>query len=287
MKQKNDNVNKIIGWILFLCAIVFFSLQMGYLFVHERYQIEYVDNRLFYIINILGLLCLFLANLLLYKLTKKLKFICIGIAGIFIIVQIGLLVDSNEKINNITSISPNLTHVFSIKKNVTTMDAVYYRSYYGILARPKEILPDEINGEYKVEWLANDIAAFTYQSAENTIQQFIGTYGDRKDGLSYYYVGAEIQGIWQGENVEVISSQEGISVTENNKMEMFPWDNIEQFGTLAVVLKNDNEASWTIALKENFEVHSDASTPTVGNISLYKATMNKNKPVILHNKTAN
>lgn len=66
----------------------------------------------------------------------------------------------------------------------------------------------------KVEWLANDVAAVTYKTADHKTQQFIGTYGDRGSGRSYYYVGAEIHGKWEGGNAEVISDQEGITVTQ-------------------------------------------------------------------------
>ncbi|WP_254901256.1 hypothetical protein [Tuberibacillus sp. Marseille-P3662] len=85
----------------------------------------------------------------------------------------------------------------------------------------------------------------------------------------------------------MISNSEGISVTENHKTELFTWENIKQFGTLAVVLKKNNEAVWTLSLNENFEVHSDASEPTVGNISLYKATIEENQPLTLHYMTSN
>ena len=275
---------RILGWVLFFFAIGFFCVQMGYLLLHERYQVEYIDNRLFYIMNMLCVFCLALSLLFLLKLSKSLKIIITSVGIVFIMVNTVLLVNSNLQINNITSISPNFKHVFSVKENVITGEAIYYRSYYGILARPKEVLSNGIDGEYKVEWLADDIAAFTYQAADNTMQQFIGTYGDRKDGMSYYYVGAEIHGDWREDHVEVVSSPEGITVTENNESELFPWENIHQFGTLAVVLKKNNEAVWTIALKENFEVHSDASKPTVGNISLYKVTMEENRPVILERK---
>ncbi|MDR9794096.1 hypothetical protein GBG21_03225 [Aeribacillus pallidus] len=71
------------------------------------------------------------------------------------------------------------------------------RSYYGILARPKERLPYKTDGEFKVEWLANDIAVVTYKTVDHTIQQFIGTYGDRGYGRFYYYAGAEIHGRWR------------------------------------------------------------------------------------------
>ena len=276
-----------IGWILFLAAIGLFCLQMGYLLVHERYQVEYIDNRLFYLINILFIVFIYLALLLLLRLSRKFLAIGIGIAGIFIILQAVLLTTSNQEVKNYISISPDLKHVFSIKKNVTSGEAFYYRSYYGILARPKEKLSHSINGEYNVEWLARDVAAFTYQGADGTIQQFIGTYGDRSGGLSYYYVGPEIHGVWQGGNITVVSSPDGITVTANNEEELFEWDNIQQFGTLAIVLRANNEAVWTIALNENYVVDSESSKAKEGNISIYKANIEKERPLILDYKYSN
>ncbi|MFD2759973.1 hypothetical protein [Lentibacillus juripiscarius] len=285
MKQKN--LIKIAGWLLFLFAIGFFCLQMGYFFVHERFQVEYIDNRLFYIINIFCVICLALAILLLLPLIEKWKWIGVSVVILFIMVNGGMLVASNQEIKNTTSLSPDFKHVLSIKENTTSGEAVYYRSYYGILARPKEKLPYQTNGKMKVEWLANDVAAVTYKTADHKTQQFIGTYGDRGSGRSYYYVGAEIHGKWEGGNAEVISDQEGITVTQNGETELFDWDHIQQFGTLAVVLMKDDEAVWTISLNENFKVDSAASTPPSGNISLYKATMKENKPITLQFKTSN
>lgn len=63
---------------------------------------------------------------------------------------------------------------------------------------------------------------------------------------------------------------------------MFDWDHIVQFGTLAIVLMRESEAAWTISLDENFEVHSDASAIQTGDISLYEASMEENKPITLH-----
>ncbi len=97
----------------------------------------------------------------------------------------------------------------------------------------------------------------------------------------YYHVGAEIHGSWQGENVQVISSTEGISVTENGITDQFEWGNIVQFGTLAVVLTKDDQAVWTIALAENFKRNSNASLTMEGDIVLYKAEMAENQPITL------
>ena len=277
----------IVGWVLFAISIGIFTFQMGYLFISEKYQVEYIDDRLFYIINILCILFLTLAILLLIQFKKKLKCIGAGIAFIFIIVHILLLVSSNQAVKNITSISPDWKHVLSIKENVENGTAMYYRGHYGILARPKERLPTDTNGEFQVEWLADDIAAVTYEAKDNTIQQFIATYGDRGSGGSYYYVGAEIHGHWQGDNIQLISDTEGITVLEDGNSELFEWQNIQQFGTLAVVLKRDNEAAWTVSLNENFEIYSDAPESTGGNIRIYKATMEKNEPVTLEYRSSN
>src|SRR5699024_2601241 len=142
--------------------------------------------------------------------------------------------------------------------------AVYSRSYYGILAPPKQKLPYETIGDFKLEGLAHDVAAVTYKTPDNTIQHYIGTYGARAGGSSHYHVGAEIHGLWQGDNGGVVSDTEGISVTANGKSELFEWVNIHRFGTVDVVLKKNNEDVWTISLNGNFEVHSAAPEPTAG-----------------------
>ncbi|HBI02670.1 MAG TPA: hypothetical protein DDY49_01400 [Paenibacillaceae bacterium] len=83
------------------------------------------------------------------------------------------------------------------------------------------------------------------------------------------------------------TSSEGITVTENGQKELFSWDNIQQYGTLAIVLKKNNETRWTISLNENFVVQADVSKPKKGNISLYKVTMDQNQPVILQYVASN
>ena len=64
-------------------------------------------------------------------------------------------------------------------------------------------------------------------------------------------------------------------------MESYDWENIVQFGTIAVVLMKNNEAEWTIALNENFKSNSNEPAPPSGEITIYKATMDKNEPIRL------
>ncbi|MBS4209837.1 hypothetical protein [Bacillus sp. FJAT-50079] len=275
--------NKIIGWLFLVLAVGLFCLQIGYLLVSSQFQVEYIDNRLFYIVNILCIISFLAAVLFLFGMSKKGTIISASIVLVFVIVQATLLYNSNGKIKNITSISPDYKHVLGLKENIPRGETVYYRSYYGILARPKEALPFRATGEFKVQWLAKDVAAVTYKTTDGLIQQFIATYGNR-GGASYYNVGPEIQGIWEGEGVTVDSDTEGIAVTVKGQSEQFTWDHVYQYGTLAIVLKRDQEAVWTIALGENIKIHSHSAIPIGGNILLYKATMDDNDAITLEYK---
>ena len=52
MKQISKN-RKIAGWLFFLFAIGLFCIQMGYFLLRSKYDVEYADNRIFYVINII------------------------------------------------------------------------------------------------------------------------------------------------------------------------------------------------------------------------------------------
>ncbi|MBD8028666.1 hypothetical protein H9636_18725 [Ureibacillus sp. Re31] len=286
MNNKGKIMN-VIAWVLFLLAIGFFCLQVGYFLAHEKFQIEYMDNRIFYIINICFVLCLFFGVVLLLRLNKKSLFFTFIIGSALIVVNVILCISNNQQVRNIVSISPDFQHVLSIKEDRKEGESIYYRSSFLIFARPMDKLPYEMNGEYKVEWLTNDIAAFTYKAKNQTVHQFIATYGDRGSGISYYNVGPEIQGKWQSGDVEVISDMDGIMVTEKGITERYDWDHIIQFGTLAIVLMKNDEAVWTIALDENFKVESDSSISLTNEIILYKASMEENQPIQMHYKGLN
>lgn len=274
---------RITGWLLFLLAVLLFSGQIGFLLIQSNYtQVEYIDNRLFYLFNISFAIFLALALLFLLRLSKIWRLLVITSFGIFAIVNSWLFISTNQQIKNIISISPDFKQVLSIKKQVDTKEATYYRSKLGILAMSHQKLPEDVSSTPKIDWLANDIAAVTYKSSDDKLQQFIATYGDRGIGGSYYEVGAVTRGRWGGESVEMRNNTEGITIITKATSETFSWDQVIQYGTLALVLMKDNQAVWTIALDEDFDAEAinDGKQQT-GNITLYKATMDDNEPINL------
>ncbi|MGP4040885.1 hypothetical protein ACTWP4_13450 [Gracilibacillus sp. D59] len=275
---------KWIGIIFFLIAVGFFILQIGSLIVQSHYQAEYIDNRLFYVFNIIMIISLGISLLSLLSLKKMGNVILVTIAFLAIVVNSYLLYQTNQNIKNIISISPDTKQIFSLKKNTNTGEATYYRSYYRILGRPKEALKAPIDTEGDVKWLTDDIAVFTYMDKQENLHQFVGTYGDRKDGLSYYYVGAQMHGQWEGENTAISVNQEGITINRKDYLQLFAWDQIQQYGTLAIVLEYNNEAKWTIALGEDFFFDENTTAPPTGEIILYEASLVNTKAVSLQYK---
>ncbi|MEH7237483.1 hypothetical protein [Bacillus sp. JJ1562] len=272
-----NNRKKVVGLILFVIAILSFFLQMCYLFLHAKFLIEYTDNRLFYVINIVVATFLGLALLVLLNLKKNGRINCLAVLLVFISFN-GILIFKHP-INHNISVSPNFKHIFAVKEN--RGDAHYYRSYYGIFARQKEKLPYQTNGEYKIEWLANDVAVMTYSAKDDSLHQYIGTYGDRGRGGSYYYVGAALHGEWKGKNSKIITHTEGINIEHDGNTETFSWDHVVQFGTLAVVLVENNEAKWTIVLNEDFKMDQSTGIGVGGTISLYKVSAENNELLTL------
>ena len=282
--MNSKRIRTIAGWGLFLFAAGFFVLQMGYLYLHANFQVEYTDNRLFYVINMVIAISHEGAVFFLFCIGKRWKSAGSAFIIVFIILNGIVLVLHQNQIKNITSISPDFKHVLSIKENTETNEAVYYRTKFWIFARPKDYLQYETDRTFKVKWLENDVAAVTYGVQGGRIHQYVGTYGDRGSGMSYYYVAPSIQGIWQGDNKKVISDAEGISVEYDGVTEHFNWENIIQYGTLAVVLVENDEAKWTISLNQNFRVNS---VPLAGEITLYEATMEENDPVVMYYQGSN
>lgn len=272
---------KITGRILFILSIALFVFQMGYLFLHASYELEYTDNRLFYVFNILMVAGMAASIFLLFSIPKKWRIISYVTAGILILLQGGLILNHSQQTKQIVSFSPDMKNQFVLKEDIKTGEAVYYRTYYRIFARPKEVLPYKTQGQFKLKWLENDIAALTYQAANKSIHQYIGTYGARDSDISYTYVGPTIQGKWQGNGARIDSRPDGISVNYNGKSGQYSWDNVVQFGTIAIVLMRDGEAEWTIGLNENFQSHSNDPLPPSGEITLYRASMDRVEPIRL------
>lgn len=274
----------LLGSFYALLAIALFIGQMGFILLRVTLYIEYIDDRLFYIINIACSIFIWAALVLLFTFTKQQKQLLTSLLVVFILIHGVLTIQSPSKVTNIRSASPDGEHVLVLKHHIDTNEVIYYRPLYHVFARPMVRLTNVANEELSITWLATDVAVLTYEEPSGRLQQFVATYGYRGT-TSYYYVGPEIQGAWEGDSAFVRSDTEGITVDHEGTSTLFTWEQIEQFGTLAIVLKEDNEAKWTISLNENFERLASASELNPGDITLYQARKGESDPIVLQRTT--
>ncbi|MEK4566121.1 hypothetical protein MKX54_15745 [Alkalihalobacillus sp. FSL R5-0424] len=273
--KSNKPWQDILAVCFLLLSLGLFFLQMGYLFVPRLLsrELEYIHNHLFYWINCICIISLAVSFLLYFKRTKKWLLIGGSAVTLFVALNGYFMYSSSQNVMSTVSFSPDGSNTLVLKQDIQKNEMIYYRDYYYIFARPLQRLSTN-DQTLHVKWLANDIAAITYEDADHRTQQHIATYGDRGDGISYYDVGAQIHGVWANEDTTVTSGPEGITIEEDGHTYQFEWDQSQQYGTLALVLKDGHDPTWTIALADDFVAQLEVPTSQPGHIILYPSSIN-------------
>lgn len=246
-------------------------LQLGYFIVLKRYGFEYIHSMNQIIFNLIVLCCLIINYCLIKKKEIKIQYVLIGCLGFVIISILGL--HSFQKIEEVTSFSPNLKNraVLKYDDNDHRLDIYHYT--YLCFARKSDTVATEING-YHGKWLTNDCYVFTYSNEENQRKVNVSTFGDRGDGISYFNIFPTLQGEWfnknNGETKTYLKESTGqLTLKIKNKIQYFDADETKQNGTIALTLSKDEEAQYIIALDENCILNEDNLLDKNGTIQIY------------------
>lgn len=81
------------------------------------------------------------------------------------------------------------------KTDTASGETAEYRRRFFFFAKEREAFPYAADGERKIQWLAPDVCAVTYQDGAGRIHQYVSANGDRGTGISYYYV---LNAVWGG-----------------------------------------------------------------------------------------
>mgnify|MGYP001851774710 FL=1 len=138
----------------------------------------------------------------------------------------------------------------------------------------------------KTQWLEKDVCAVTYESEEDGgVHQFVATYGDRSDGVAYYYVSNALLGTWVGEDgyrLELTGGPDGGIILETPRgTEFYEYEDCLQYGTLALVLPGQGP-KWTLVLNRDCILESGETTVNDGGtVTLCRVSMKDTTPVTL------
>lgn len=131
--------------------------------------------------------------------------------------------------------------------------------------------------------MESDICEITYQDKNNKLREYVATYGDRSDGVSYYNVATALLGDWQvftknGQATQISVDNKEMIVTKNGKKEHFEYAQCKQYGTIALVLYKNNTPKYVIGLNKNCQI--DSKTGIIkkdGTITLTEVSIDKTK----------
>ena len=282
-KEKVQKVKKRIGSISIIIFGFSLILQAIYLIILKRHNYEYVIDALEYIINQIMILSATSSIILLLK-KKKINIIIYFMAVIFTIANIAFLCNNGLKNKSVVSFSKDFSNELILKINNDTGSIKLYRNAkLFIFAKENEQFDYELKGRIKKQWIENDICGITYKDKNNKLREFVVTYGDRGDGVSYYYVLNALLGNWQvfttnGKPTQMLVDSKGIKITKDGKSEIFEYNECKQYGTIALVLYKNEVPKYVIGLDKNCEI--DNKTNIIkkdGTITFAEISMDKTK----------
>lgn len=282
-KEKVQKVKKRIGVISIIIFVFALILQIVYLIIFKRHNYEYVIDALEYIINQIMILSATSSIILMLK-KKKINIIIYFMAVIFTIANIAFLCNNGLKNKSVVSFSKDFSNELILKINNDTGSIKLYRNAkLFIFAKENEQFDYELKGRIKKQWIENDICGITYKDKNNKLREFVVTYGDRGDGISYYYVANALLGNWQvftrnGKPTQMLVDSNGIKITKDDKSEIFEYNECKQYGTIALVLYKNEVPKYVIGLDKNCEI--DNKTNIIkkdGTITLAEISMDKTK----------
>ena len=282
-KEKVQKVKKRIGIISIIIFVFALILQIVYLIIFKRHNYEYVIDALEYIINQIMILSATSSIILLLK-KKKINIIIYFMAVIFTIANIAFLCNNGLKNKSVVSFSKDFSNELILKINNDTGSIKLYRNAkLFIFAKENEQFDYELKGRIKKQWIENDICGITYKDKNNKLREFVVTYGDRGDGVSYYYVLNALLGNWQvfttnGKPTQMLVDSKGIKITKDGKSEIFEYNECKQYGTIALVLYKNEVPKYVIGLDKNCEI--DNKTNIIkkdGTITFAEISMDKTK----------
>ncbi len=291
-KAKKEKVKKYVKITSIVVFILTLLLQLGYYVILRRYNFEYVLDILPYIVNELMIISLCLSAIYCIRKLANRKIMTISIFTVLTLVNIAFMANNAFKNNCIVSISSNFSSEVILKVDKQSGAIKIYRDpKLFIFAREKEQFQYETQGNIKRQWLTNDVCSITYLDRDGNIREYVATFGDRGNGISYYYVTSALRGDWQvwtqnGTPTQLLSDSKGIRITKNGVKEQFNFSDCKQFGTIALVLYKEDVPKYVVALDENCEL--DDNTEIIkkgGTITLCEVSMNKTQKESLYCKT--
>lgn len=265
---------KAITWIVLIVAAV---LELGYQIVMKRVGFEYIFDQM----EMMMILLMIISSVLLIVIKKiklnRSKGLLMVLTVLLILVATWIFGDMISNNKTYYSLSPNLSSQLVLKQNKQTGQVRDLHYTFLCFARVNESFIADRNS-LNTMWLNQDNNLVTYEF-NGQKQVYVATYGDRGSGYSYYYVAPSLSGNWRNlydeDKTYNLSVTNGtINVSSEGSYDSFIPDQIDQFGTTAIVLNENDQPRFVIALNQNCQINDNGLIGSGGTIMLVDLSNN-------------
>lgn len=267
---------KIILWVKTVSLLIFIllvCLELGYVVILKRLGFEYFFDVLEWYVIVTMLISLYISLTFGLKqwTRQNLKVGCLS----FVIFYIVLWLVGNQISSQQTyySLSPDLSSQLVLKQDKTTGQVKDL--HYTFLCFGKANGIYDANGQsISTQWLNGDNNLVVYYDHEGKRQVHVATYGDRGDGISYYYVVSTLSGNWMTQDNKdknyAVSVENGtVEINDQGETSTFNVSQIEQFGTTALACYDDyGNPCYVIAMNKDCELNDDGLVSSDGTITI-------------------
>lgn len=259
--------------LLILIAIVISCviLQLGYIFVLKRFGFEYIHQQVEYIIYIIVFACIFNVFMVM-KLNMK-KAVTSVIISLFVIIGLNMFLKYQSSLLVIDSFSPDFSHHAVLKYDMSQRKLFDYHYTYLCFARKSDVIDTSGLITKKGYWITNDCYVLVYQDFQQEQQVHVSTFGDRGNGISYYYVSSVLDGAWynlnDGETKTIMKAEKGNITLIQDQEYYFGRSDIQQNGTIALTLFQNDKAKFIIILNEDCFLEDNGLLNADGTITLF------------------
>ena len=176
----------VFGCLLILSAVGLIIVQIWTLTQGRELGLIYIRNVTPYVINAAAVFLFWAGGMCIEKLRPiwKKKSV-IAVTAILLAAGIAVCPFCFPKQREIVDLAPDFSNTMCLKIDENGR-AVFYRQRGLLFGAQSDVFPFTVKDDVKVQWLENDVCALTYESPEDDqVHQFVATYGDRNEAVSY------------------------------------------------------------------------------------------------------
>ena len=255
--EKAKKITKIISTIVFA---IFVILQCAYFYLSYQYGFEYIIDSLFYIVNEIILITMFLFLLFTFK-NKKVKIITISVFVIISLINIIFMSIYGFRNKTFISYSNNLQYQFIVKQDKETNEVKIYKNAIVIFARQMQNLVEPANN-VKVQWISRDIFSITYTNNDDELKEYVVTLDENNYKSSYRPFDEALIGNWQSVNysnktTRLYVDSKNIRVILNDDIYTFEIEDCVSVREEAIILYSNEIPRFIVALDDDAELDED------------------------------